>query len=48
MTAISPTENREIKARVYRDFDSLRGYQVSNVRKLGHEVISARAQKGQK
>jgi hypothetical protein len=46
MAKLNPTEGRDIKARVYRDFESLRGYQVSNVRKLSNDVISARAQRG--
>lgn len=32
--AIPPTEGREIKVRLYRDFESLRSYHVSNLRKL--------------
>jgi hypothetical protein len=48
MAKLNPTEGREIKARVYRDFESLRGYQVSNVRKLSNDVISTRAQRGQR
>src|SRR5436305_5254620 len=40
MAKVNPTEDRDIKARIYRDFDSLRGYQVSNVKKLGNQVIS--------
>jgi hypothetical protein len=47
MAALSPTEDREIKARVYRDFDSLRGYQVSNVERLSNDVTSIKAQRGQ-
>jgi hypothetical protein len=46
MARLNPTEGRNIKARVYRDFDSLRGYQVSNVRKLSIDVISSRALRG--
>jgi hypothetical protein len=40
-----PTEGRLITARVYRDFDSLRGYQVINVRRIGEEVVSIRARR---
>lgn len=43
MTAITPTESRRITARLYRDFDSLRGYQVDNVRRLGDDVKDARS-----
>jgi hypothetical protein len=42
MTAISPTEGRRITARLYRDFDSLRGYQVNNVMNLSDQVKDAR------
>jgi hypothetical protein len=46
MAGIKPTEGREIKARLYRDFDSLRGYQVSNVRNLSNKVNEARLRGG--
>jgi hypothetical protein len=42
MTAIAPTEGRRVTARLYRDFDSLRGYQVNNVRNLSDDVKDAR------
>jgi hypothetical protein len=45
MAKKNPTVGRDIKARVYRDFDSLRGYQVSNVRKISNDVIATRAQR---
>jgi hypothetical protein len=31
MAGVPPTENREIKARIYRDFESLREYQLRSV-----------------
>ena len=34
MSKIEPTKNRIIKARIYKDFDSLRDYQVNNLKKL--------------
>lgn len=42
MTAINPTEGRRITARLYRDFDSLRGYQVNNVIDLSDNIKDAR------
>lgn len=38
MATCRPTEGREIKARIYRDYESLRGYHVSNVKRLIHRV----------
>lgn len=34
MSKEAPTKNREIKARIYKDFDSLRAYQVNNLKNL--------------
>lgn len=34
MSKIEPTKNRIIKARIYKDFESLRAYQVNNLKKL--------------
>lgn len=34
MSKETPTKNREIKARIYKDFDSLRTYQVNNLKNL--------------
>lgn len=34
MAKVSPTEGRDIKARIYKDFDSLRAYQVNNLKNL--------------
>jgi len=34
MSKIEPTKNRNIKARIYKDFESLRAYQVNNLKKL--------------
>jgi hypothetical protein len=31
MAGVTPTENRDIRARIYRDFDSLREYQLGGV-----------------
>ena len=36
---INPTRGRVVKARVYRDFDSLRAYQVNNINKLKTEEL---------
>lgn len=35
MASTSPTEGREINFRIYRDFYSLRKYQLKNVKRLG-------------
>jgi len=34
MSKIDPTKNRQIKARIYKDFESLRTYQVNNLKNL--------------
>lgn len=39
MQHTSPTEGRTIKARIYRDFDSLRAYQVNNLNNLRTQEI---------
>jgi hypothetical protein len=43
---MSPTEGRRLTARLYRDFDSLRGYQVDNVGNLRDRVIKAAGREG--
>ena len=45
MAQKDPTEGRDVRARVYRDFDSLRGYHVNNVKKIGNEVINGRTRR---
>lgn len=39
MQQTSPTNGRTIKARIYRDFDSLRAYQVNNLKNLRIQEI---------
>jgi hypothetical protein len=39
MQHISPTDGRTIKVRIYRDFDSLRAYQVNNLKNLRTQEI---------
>lgn len=39
MQQITPTEGRTIKARIYKDFDSLRSYQVNNLKNLRSQEI---------
>lgn len=34
MAKVEPTKNRTIKARIYKDFESLRAYQVNNLKNL--------------
>jgi len=38
MTSIAPTKDREINARIYRDFESLTDYHVSNLSKLREKL----------
>lgn len=38
MTAIVPTRDRDINARIYRDFESLSAYHVNNMKKLRDEL----------
>lgn len=40
MANISPTEAREINVRIYRDFESLRAYQVNNLEKIRNQLLS--------
>jgi hypothetical protein len=40
MAQQSPTLGRSIKARVYRDFDSLRSYQIEGIRKLRENLVA--------
>lgn len=39
MQHTSPTDGRKIKARIYRDFESLRAYQVNNLKNLRTQEI---------
>jgi hypothetical protein len=38
MASLSPTRGRDIKARIYRDFESLRAYQLSSVEQARGQV----------
>lgn len=38
MASLSPTQGRDIKARIYRDFESLRAYQLSSVEQARSQV----------
>ncbi|WP_018952515.1 hypothetical protein [Thioalkalivibrio sulfidiphilus] len=40
MTTIAPTQDRDINARVYRDFESLSAYHTNNIKKL-REIATA-------
>jgi hypothetical protein len=40
MQTIDPTKGRQIKIRLYRDFDSLRSYHLSNIRELRNKLLS--------
>ena len=42
MSTIPPTVDRDIKVRIYRDFDCLRGYHVRNVKFLKNRIIESR------
>jgi len=39
MAKIEPTLDREINFRIYKDFESLRAYQVSSISKLKEKLI---------
>jgi hypothetical protein len=41
MAAVDPTVDRQIRARIYRDFDSLRAYQLISVKKASQRVAAA-------
>ncbi|MBP0466710.1 hypothetical protein J5Y09_22470 [Roseomonas sp. PWR1] len=41
MSGVKPTEAREVKFRLYRDYDSLRDYQAEGVLKLKHQLLEA-------
>ncbi len=47
MAAVDPTAGRDIKARIYRDFDFLRGYHVRNVKFLRNRIIEGRSRRPQ-
>jgi hypothetical protein len=38
MSEIHPTVGREVKLRIYKDYDSLRSYQASNIERLRNEL----------
>jgi hypothetical protein len=40
MSGVKPTEDREIKARIYKDFESLRNYHLINLRSLRNNALS--------
>ncbi len=40
MSSINPTNGRSIKARIYKDFESLRGYHVNNLKDLRDSALS--------
>jgi hypothetical protein len=39
MAKIPPTEDRDIRVRVYRDFDSLRAYHIDNLEKIRNSIL---------
>ncbi len=41
MSTIAPTLNRDVKLRIYKDFDALRYYQISNIERIRLEIVSA-------
>ncbi len=41
MSTLAPTNGREVKLRIYRDFEALRVYQASGVAKLRNELLSS-------
>lgn len=40
MSEVYPTQGREIKARIYKDFESLRNYHLNNLRSLRDKALS--------
>ena len=45
MTKIKPTFGREINARIYRDFDSLRAYHNNNFKKMRADILKTTIKK---
>lgn len=41
MGKIAPTVGREVKLRIYKDFDALRNYQAYNIEQLRNELVSS-------
>lgn len=41
MAGVPPTEGREVKLRIYRDYDALRYYQSAGIEKLRHSLLDA-------
>ena len=39
MAKVHPTENREIKIRLYKDFESLRGYHINHFRNIRNSLL---------
>ncbi|MCC5972646.1 MAG: hypothetical protein JJT81_01185 [Rubellimicrobium sp.] len=39
MTEMEPTKGRDVKLRIYKDFDALRQYQAKNIEKIRNEKI---------
>lgn len=42
MAGIDPTAGRDINARIYRDFDSLRAYQLQGIRQARDDLLSSK------
>ncbi|CAO4154006.1 hypothetical protein GPNCGGLF_LOCUS4291 [Methylorubrum aminovorans] len=40
MSQIVPTNGRQVKLRIYKDFDSLRYYQASNISSLRQGLVA--------
>jgi hypothetical protein len=43
MARIPPTEGRDIKVRIYRDFESLRSYHIRNLKNLQRDLLTRRS-----
>lgn len=39
MSKIEPTNSRDVKLRIYKDYDALRHYQAHNIRKLRDSIL---------